>query len=323
VQRGLLPGFEPKDEATNLDTFAVPSTAAHAAHAAAASSAVESKGDSLIIKRVTKDMNLRVRKHRSLVSDEVGLLQSGAVFAFSQIDGEWAKLSPRHYLDLQSSRSCVASHFAPHDPDTEGYCIISTQDFPETLEEPSETERTAVLEKIARPDFSGEGCASSATLTPEAIKEQSFVVGCKVQLAPGFLSCGDARGGPLRPGDIGTLITKTDSRYRVQFNGVVWWYDIPALELSEEQQQTLQELADDQDGDFQTPQRAGTCYYRCILAAFNVMLKRRGFDGNICPSLFHFAPKYFCLLECRFLETVNNSRFAQHCNASRLALQSK
>ena len=96
MQRGLLPGFEPKDEATNLDTFAVPSTAAHAAHAAAASSAVESKGDSLIIKRVTKGLNLRVRKHRSLVSDEVGLLQSGAVFAFSQIDGEWAKLSPRH-----------------------------------------------------------------------------------------------------------------------------------------------------------------------------------------------------------------------------------
>ena len=134
----------------------------------AASSAVESKGDSLIIKRVTKGLNLRVRKHRSLVSDEVGLLQSGAVFAFSQIDGEWAKLSPRHYLDLQSSRSCVASHFKPHDPDTEGYCIISTQDFPETLEEPSETERTAVLEKIARPDFS----------SPQAAKDVSacFIV---------------------------------------------------------------------------------------------------------------------------------------------------
>jgi hypothetical protein len=304
-------------------TVTVP-TATHAAHADAASSAVEHKGDTLIIKRVTKGPHLRVRKHRSLDSDPVGLLRSEAVFAFSEIDGEWAKLSPRHYLDLQSSTSCVASLFAPHDPDTEGYCIISTPDFPETLEEPNETERAAVLEKIARLDFSGEGCASSATLTPEAIKEESFVVGCKVQLAPGFLSCGDARGGPLKPGDVGTLITKTDSRYRVQFNGGVWWYDISALELAEEQQQTLRELANDQDGDFQTPQRAGTCYYRCILAAFNVMLKRRGFDGNICPSLLYFAPKYFCLLlECRFLETVNDSRFAQHCNASRLALQSK
>ncbi len=212
MQRGLLPGFEPKDEATDPDTFAVlPSIAARAAHAAAA----------------------------------------------------------------------------------------------------------------------GEGSAGSATLTPEAIKEQSFIVGCKVQLAPGFDSCQDARDGPLKPGDIGTLVTKTDSRYRVQFNGAVWWYDIPALELAEEQQpatappQTLRELADDQDGDFQTPQRAGTCYYRCILAAFNVMLKRRGFDGNVCPSLIYFAPKYFCLLECRVLETVNNSRFAQYCNASRLVLQSK
>ena len=75
VQRGLLRGFKPKCETTDPDT----STAAHAAaHDAAASSAVESKGDSLVIKRVAKGTNLRVRKHRSLVSDEVGLLQSGA-----------------------------------------------------------------------------------------------------------------------------------------------------------------------------------------------------------------------------------------------------
>jgi hypothetical protein len=179
-------------------------------------------------------------------------------------------------------------------------------------------------------------------MTPEAVEamKQSFVVGCKVQLAPGFLSCGDARDGPLKPGDIGTLITITDSRYRVQFNGGVWGYDCRALELAGEQQpttgaaqvsqpavslsappHTLRELADDQDGDFQTPQRAGTCYYRCILAAFNVMLKRRGFDGNVCP--LNFVPKYFCHLECRFLERANNSRFAQYCNASKLALQSK
>ena len=330
VQRGLLRGFEP------------------AAHAAAASSAVESKGDSLIIKRVAKGLTLRVRKHRSLVSDEVGLLQSGAVFAFSEIDGEWAKLSPRHYLDLQSAKNCIVSHFAPHDPETEGYCIMSTPDFPATLEEPSETERAAVLEKIAKPDFlagdddDDDDDASSATMTPEAVEamRQSFVVDCKVQLAHGFLSCGDARDGPLKPGDIGTLITITDSRYRVQFNGGVWWYDCRALELAGEQQpatgaaqvsqpavslsappHTLRELADDQDGDFQTPQRAGTCYYRCILAAFNVMLKRRGFDGNVCP--LNFVPKYFCHLECRLLERANNSRFAQYCNASKLALQSK
>jgi hypothetical protein len=328
VQRDLLRGFEPKGETKDPDA----STAAHAAHAAVASSAGQSKGDSPIIKRVAKGTTLRVRKRRSLVSDEVGLLRSGAVFAFSEIDGEWAKLSPIHYLDLQSSTICVASHFAPHDPDTEGYCIMSTPDFPATLEEPSETERAAVLEKIAKPDLSGEGGGgdddvSSATLTPEAIEamKQPFVVGCKVQLAPGFLSCGDARDGPLKPGDIGTLVTMTDSRYRVQFNGGVWWYDLRALELAEEQQlatgaaqvsqpavslsaptRTLQELADDQDGDFQTPQRAGTCYYRCILAAFNVMLKRRGFDGNnnVCP--LNFVPVYIWLLKCHFLETTHH-----------------
>jgi hypothetical protein len=34
---------------------------------------------------------------------------------------------------------------------------LSTPDFPATLEEPSETERAAVLEKIAKPDLSGDG----------------------------------------------------------------------------------------------------------------------------------------------------------------------
>jgi hypothetical protein len=70
-------------------------------------------------------------------------------------------------------------------------------------------------------------------ITTEEIN-QSFVVGCKVQLAPEFRSHSDARSGPLKPGDIGTLITKTDSRYRVQFNGKdFWWYDPPALELAD------------------------------------------------------------------------------------------
>ena len=63
--------------------------------------------------------------------------------------------------------------------------------------------------------------------------------------------------------------------------------------------QLLQALANTQDGEFQTPQRAGTCYYRCILAAFNVMLKRRGLD-SIAPrhTLYIRIHEPSCTLSC-------------------------
>jgi hypothetical protein len=163
VQKSLL-----KCESDGLSAHFAPAHAARFfSHRLSPSSAVETKGDAPIIKRVAKGMTLRVRKHRSLVSDQVGLLQSGAVFAFREIDGEWAKLYPGHYLDLQSSPSCGTSYFAPHDPGTEGYCIMSTPDFPVTLEEPSETERAAVLQKIAMPDFSA---AKNPALTSNTIE---------------------------------------------------------------------------------------------------------------------------------------------------------
>jgi hypothetical protein len=117
----------------------------------------DSQSTSLIIKRVVARHNLRVRQNRSLLSPQVGELQAGAVFAFSEIDGEWAKLSHLHFLDLQSSSSCYPSEFRPHAPVTEGYCIIDTPDNGATLEEPSDHDRATILAKLSMlvvPDFS-------------------------------------------------------------------------------------------------------------------------------------------------------------------------
>jgi hypothetical protein len=182
VQKSLL-----KCESDVLS--ALPAHATHFfSHRLSPTSAVASKGDSLVIKRVSKGMTLRVRKHRSLFSEQVGLLQSGAVFAFSEIVEDWAKLSPIHYLDLQSSTSCDASHFLPHDPDTEGYCIISTPDFPETLEEPSETEKAAVLQKIAMTDFSASKIPTSASNPIETYVWKSWAFSAS-RSPKGYFNC--------------------------------------------------------------------------------------------------------------------------------------
>lgn len=38
----------------------------------------------------------------------------------------------------------------------------------------------------------------------------------------------------------------------------------------------LTPCADDEQGDFETIQHAGTCYFRCILTAFRYLMKQEG-----------------------------------------------
>jgi hypothetical protein len=66
---------------------------------------------------------------------------------------------------------------------------------------------------------------------PKSPAEESFVVGCKVKLAPGYASHSDAEGGPLTPGDIGTLVEddKSSKPFKIEYNGKTWWYEKPAL----------------------------------------------------------------------------------------------
>jgi len=97
-----------------------------------------------VVLRVRRDLNLRVRLDRSLSSDHVGTLRAGTASAFNEVGGGWAKLSPLHYNDLQTSRSCRIADFKPHNPDTHGFCI-TTVDGRESFEEPSDEEKSAVL----------------------------------------------------------------------------------------------------------------------------------------------------------------------------------
>ena len=99
-----------------------------------------------VVLRVRWDLNLRVRLDRSLSSDQVGTLRAGSAFAFSEVGGGWAKLSPLHYKDLQTSQSCGIADFKPHNPHTHGFSI-TTVDGRESFEEPSNEEKSAVLER--------------------------------------------------------------------------------------------------------------------------------------------------------------------------------
>ena len=75
--------------------------------------------------------------------------------------------------------------------------------------------------------------------------DQAFVVGCKVKLAQDYASRSDASGGPLKPGDIGTLIEddKSSKPFQVEFNGKKWWYDRLALEVAFSQNSALEDVA--------------------------------------------------------------------------------
>jgi hypothetical protein len=97
-----------------------------------------------VVLRVRGPRDHRVRLDRSLSSDQVGALRAGIAFAFSEVGGGWAKLSPLHYSDLKTSPSCVISAFKPHNPDTHGFSI-TTVDGRELFEEPSDEEKSAVL----------------------------------------------------------------------------------------------------------------------------------------------------------------------------------
>ena len=86
-----------------------------------------------------------------------------------------------------------------------------------------------VMEALATCLFlSGEPGGDNASVTCERLK-----VGMKVRLTANYQSIpGDARGGPLRPGDVGTLITDDESRnpYKVEFGGQTHWYEEGTIE---------------------------------------------------------------------------------------------
>ena len=64
-----------------------------------------------------------------------------------------------------------------------------------------------------------------------ALAGEKLEVGDEVSLSVDYASHGDAKGGPLKPGDVGKVV-KADAdekRYKVSFNGKEWWYGAPAL----------------------------------------------------------------------------------------------
>ncbi len=52
--------------------------------------------------------------------------------------------------------------------------------------------------------------SSWVSLSDHSTPFQYFVPGQQVSLAPGFRTSSDARNGPLRPGDIGVVVTEVD-----------------------------------------------------------------------------------------------------------------
>lgn len=60
-------------------------------------------------------------------------------------------------------------------------------------------------------------------------------MGSKVVLSPTFRDCEDADGGPLQPGDVGTVFEDDGSSkpYHVRAaNGNAWWYTAAALQAA-------------------------------------------------------------------------------------------
>ena len=60
-------------------------------------------------------------------------------------------------------------------------------------------------------------------------------VGSKVVLTPGYKDCDDAAGGPLKPGEQGTVVQDDGSSkpYRVKSaDERMWWYTPAALQLA-------------------------------------------------------------------------------------------
>ena len=119
-----------------------------------------------VILRVRGPGSHRVRLERSLKSDHVGTLQSGVAFAFSHVGEGWAKLSPMHYSDLQTSRDrCDISDFKPHNLEKNGYCITSV-DGRDIFDEPNEEQKADVLARYSK--FQSETPADSAAASCSA-----------------------------------------------------------------------------------------------------------------------------------------------------------
>jgi thiol-disulfide isomerase/thioredoxin len=59
-------------------------------------------------------------------------------------------------------------------------------------------------------------------------------------------------------------------------------YSSPSLALAVERGDR-----DDSNGDYETIQRSGTCYFRCVLTVFKYMLKADGLKGKKAKQLFH------------------------------------
>ena len=61
-------------------------------------------------------------------------------------------------------------------------------------------------------------------------------MGSKVKLSPRYESCSDAKGGPLKPGEVGTVRVDDGSSkpFHVEAaDGRKWWYDADAVELAD------------------------------------------------------------------------------------------
>ena len=111
-----------------------------------APSVANSGCESPVVLRVVGPADLKVRRDPTVSSNnQVGTLRAGAVFAFKEVRDGWAKLSPLHYIDLQSSNhTCDISDFKEHNPDIQGYSKIDWEGK-KTLEEPSDEQKSAVL----------------------------------------------------------------------------------------------------------------------------------------------------------------------------------
>jgi hypothetical protein len=122
--------------------------ASHAPHFYSASSANNAIEKSVIVKRVCPSVNVRVRYERSVASAHMGTLRAGAVFLFSKVEGDWAKLHHLHAVDLQKSTSCVVSDFKP--PllcEKHGYCVTH-ENGAQHFEDPSESEKASALARF-------------------------------------------------------------------------------------------------------------------------------------------------------------------------------
>ncbi len=110
-----------------------------------------------IVLRVRGPAALRVRLERSLSSQHVGTLKPGVAFAFSEVEGGWAKLSPMHAADLRrSSQHCDVSDYKQHNLETHGYCITAI-DGRDVFDQPSDDQKAVTLERFRA------FCASSAS----------------------------------------------------------------------------------------------------------------------------------------------------------------